>query len=478
MTICVISGLTLLIVAVNTIDNLLYPAFILLAFNTWFGGLLTVQLGLYFQGRTRRRVIFILNALFDAGAITFLGLWSINKSLQNLTVLFLVYLAAACLVYGSAIVLWRVAAPEKALPETTEAKVKQESDDDTSVNRASATAILAISAASPSGEVEHEALSNIELDDVERPEPSPTSQLTESILHLNPACPVQDGVNRIDEGSERKLSPGKPANEAVETELVPKPATKVAQTTDLSIMLPTPIHAEIRGKPYILYAQRSRRQQLTSGPYFLLLAFFAIHLCANQWTLSTARDFLAYLGDDQLGNRYLTIFTLLTPASILAVPFADVVVHYFGYHGGLQCTNILALIYSLVKVTTDSLQVQVVGFVAFSFFRSFLFGITFSFLPALLSHNVAGTAAGFMYCSAAVLSSINIVLSKIAVEQLHGNFLLPNLIYTCMILPCILAAFGLGQAMKRESECKNLSKQAKLQALDDDAPLGEESNST
>ena len=64
-------GLSLLIVsAYQRIDGLLYVSFVSTAFGTWTGGLLTVQTGMYFLDRTRSRVIFSLNSMFDAGSIT------------------------------------------------------------------------------------------------------------------------------------------------------------------------------------------------------------------------------------------------------------------------------------------------------------------------------------------------------------------------------------------------------------------------
>jgi hypothetical protein len=61
----------------------------------------------------------------------------------------------------------------------------------------------------------------------------------------------------------------------------------------------------------------------------------------NQWNLTTQRDFLAHLGDEQ--DKYLTIFTLLMPASMLVYPFVDAAITQYGFVGGLQGINLLAL---------------------------------------------------------------------------------------------------------------------------------------
>jgi len=77
MAICGCTGLSLLLVAIHyqgEMDWLLYVAFILIAFHVCIGGILTVKTGYFFQGQTRSRVISVLNALFDAGAVTYLVL--------------------------------------------------------------------------------------------------------------------------------------------------------------------------------------------------------------------------------------------------------------------------------------------------------------------------------------------------------------------------------------------------------------------
>jgi hypothetical protein len=168
------------------------------------------------------------------------------------------------------------------------------------------------------------------------------------------------------------------------------------------------------------------------------------------WNLTSMRDFLAYLGDDELNNRYLTIFTLLMPASIVALPFVDTVILRFGFAGGLQGINLLALGYSAIKVTTKDLNVQIFGFILFSFYRSFLFGVTFSFLPNLLAESVVGKAAGIMYAIAAVASFLNIPLANLAVQRFQGNFFIPNLVLMVLILPCFVAAWSLGRYLERE----------------------------
>lgn len=145
--------------------------------------------------------------------------------------------------------------------------------------------------------------------------------------------------------------------------------------------------------------------------------------------------FLRYLGDDEVNNRYLTIFTLLMPATVVAIPFVDAVLLRLGFYGGFQSINVLSLAYNIVKLSSHSLNVQVLGFVFFSFKQSFLFGVTFSYIPKLFAQGVV-----------------------VAVEKLDGNFFIPNLVLTLLVLPCIGAALGIRHTIHQE----NMTKEGEL----------------
>lgn len=421
------------------LDRLLFVAFALLAFAAWTGGLLTVQTGLYFEGHTKSRVIFLLNSLFDAGSLTYLCLWWISTSVPaSLTAVASGYLIGSVTVVGAGLFFWKVAVPESHDDFSVDEKVSEVGIERASVGEEETGCEVP-------GEIE--------------------SQETLGPDHDNGGdspCPEVSGSDRRLVSSQIACSKGRDNIEQRETRFSIDGA--VQSTTEF----PDEKH-ERDGEPeqetqgptdspveeYIVVAERTPQQQLLSRPYLLLCVFFGISCCSNQWTLTTARDFLAYLGDNQLGNRYLTIFTLLMPASVVGVPFVDAVILRFGFAGGFQGINALALGYNLVKVCGGDLNVQIVGFILFSFFRSFLFGVTFSFLPSLLSQNVVGKATGIMYALAGVATIINIPLANLAVQQLGGNFFVPNLVFTILIIPCVIAAWALGRDIEREKQAKD-----------------------
>jgi hypothetical protein len=69
--------------------------------------------------------------------------------------------------------------------------------------------------------------------------------------------------------------------------------------------------------------------------------------------LKPQRDFHAYLGDDEQNNKYVNIFVLLSPISLVGVLFTDCTIIHFGFAGSLHGVNILTLAYNLIKVSSD-----------------------------------------------------------------------------------------------------------------------------
>lgn len=205
---------------------------------------------------------------------------------------------------------------------------------------------------------------------------------------------------------------------------------------------------------YVLVADRSTKEQLTSGPFMLLCVFFGLQAASTHWNFATQRDFLAHLGDDDKDNRYLTIFTLMTPVSFLGVPLIDYCILHYGWATSMQVINALAVAYTTIKLMSDDLNVQIVGFIIFSFFRSFLFGVSFSFLPTLVAGPVIGIAAGVMTSIPGATSFISIPMAALAVETFDGDFFWPNLVYALLTIPCIAAISVLGTYLKKEEEAK------------------------
>ncbi len=209
-----------------------------------------------------------------------------------------------------------------------------------------------------------------------------------------------------------------------------------------------------KNEGYVLISSRSSCQQLQSILFILLTCFFTFYLAKNSFVITTARDFLAHLGDDEEDNLYLTIYTLLMPASILAVPFVDIILSKYGFYGGLQTINVLAIAHGLIQVSSKSLQVQVVGFVIFSVLRCFIFAITFNVLASFIAPDNTGKAAGVMNMAAAIGILWNIPLTNLAILK-YGSFFIPNLIYTVVPVLFIFVAWYMKKLIERNDAARN-----------------------
>lgn len=354
------TSLSLVVLAsISKIDALLNVGFVMLALHTWLATLVIVPLGLYFQGHTTSRIIFVLNTFFDAGTLTYLGLWGIEQAFDNITTPIVLsgYLVLGVVVYGTASYFWMVAVPEpEECDQSIAGDVVEEECNEPIVERE---------------EVKPEASS---MDD--------SADLDGSHSHI---------MNESSGSFDRVVST---------EEKTPAPP-----------------------------------RQLVSLPFGLLCVFFGLQVGTSNWNTATQRDFLAGLGDDEYNHLYLTIFTLLTPVSILGTPIIDWVVLRSEWTTALQIVNFLSIAFQVVKVSTDNLNAQILGFLLFSFYRCFLFGLTYSFLSCLVDGPLVGRAAGIMTGFAGIVNISMIPFVNLAVHQGNGDFWTANVIVLCLAFP-------------------------------------------
>jgi len=307
---CFILGTLLLTLATAYgTDWLLYFACVCLAIGTWNGLILTVHTGLYFVGHTRSRVIFTMNAMKDAGGISYLGLWGVGEVAPDAKVSHILsgYLGLACVLVVGHLYFFHVSVPEE-----------EKEDDDELVKTESP---------------------------VELQETAPTTQ--------------HETENKDESKDEEGAVSANAHSSLVKTNF----SGELGQSTSNNIS-----NYEYGDTDhYVIVADRPSRNQILSRPYLWLALFFSIHATTSNFMLATTRDFLAYLGDDDYNNKYLNIFTLLLPASLIALPAVDCVILKFGFFGGFTMINLLALGYLLIRLFSDSLNVQIFGFVLFSF---------------------------------------------------------------------------------------------------------------
>ena len=125
------------------------------------------------------------------------------------------------------------------------------------------------------------------------------------------------------------------------------------------------------------------------------------------------------------------------------------------FHAGIQTVCLLAAVHGIIQLSCKELNgVQIFGFVVFSFYRCFLFSIVFSYIPTLLSPTVVGKGVGVLHLAGGSLSFLNIALSNVVVKHLDGNFFLPNLLYTILVIPCSVAAWIIRKSIQDEKLAK------------------------
>lgn len=406
-----LSGTGFMVVAAATETSwMYYPSFALLGLATFTGSLMSVQVGLYFKGHTQVRIIMWLNTLFDAGSCSYLFLWMIEENLSvDFTGVAIIYFILAAVLYIPGAIFWTI-----ALPEGTGEGEDFELTDETK-------ALLV-----DGGEEESETTGHSEN----------TNQSLRLFMESKMDPTMLDEVVMSRTGSFRGDIPH---GRTVPTSVYGSQGLRDVPEGDDNV-------DDLADFP--LLAERPANEQLVSTPYMLLVFFFSVSQISCNWSLITAADFLASIGDDGL---YLKIFTLMQPASILALPLVDWIIRKLGFGAAFQGVNLINFVYIFIKVTSTNLKVHVVTFLMVATVRCFLYATTFSFLPLLLSGDVVGRGTGFLCMIGGILSFLNIPLNSFAAR---GDFFTPNLIYLLAVIPCTFAAASVSATIAMEKKIK------------------------
>jgi hypothetical protein len=185
-------------------------------------------------------------------------------------------------------------------------------------------------------------------------------------------------------------------------------------------------------------------QQALSSPFIILTALYSFHDSRIAFVSTSCRDFLGSLGDDATGFRYLTVFSLTAPLSLLGLPLVDFLIEKRGYIFAIQMVNVCAIAHGLVLTGTENLNVQVLGFVLFSVYRCMAYAILLNYLEVIAKKHVLGKLTGVISVVPAVTNLINIPLSAWALGPLRGDFFWPNFLYTVVTLLCVIGVVYLG----------------------------------
>jgi len=376
---------------VGSYDYLFWIGFSMLGLATFCGSLLSVQVGLYFSGQTSTRIIMFLNALFDAGSVTYLflmlGISAAGLSFGQVT---LVYFFVALFCYGLGIFFWNTAVPESE--------------------------------------------SGFSLDDqgLDEEEKLLIAKETMSVSASLREFAAGQGVNGTDMKStltsyRESLRPGGDTGG--------KYGAVASGEAD-----------KVIDDGYVNICDRSPKDQLLSVPFACLVLFFSFNMLSCNWTLTTAAAFLSELGDD---GKYLSLFTMAQPASVLAVPLVDMIVGAFGFVGAFHATNCLAVTTILLKMFFTNLNIVVLHGVTVAVMRCFLYAGTFSYLPQLLGPSVVGSGAGILSATGGFLSFLNMPL--VTLSQKYGFYLI-DILYLGVAVPTFIMGYVVGLTIKKEGK--------------------------
>ena len=414
MGICGLMGSGLLVLAaaaLHHMDWLYLVCFALLGLTTFAGSLLSVQVGLFFMGRMQVRIIMWLNALFDAGSVSYLFLWLIQEAFDlSFVSVAAIYFLLAVLLFVPACYFWTVAEPEmegepfKKSVETNPLLIAQRESDEAAAHSET------------------------------------TGSVTESLRLFMESKMDYTLLTEVVSSRRGTLGAGFREADPTATHLPPAYIYGSIREEHESFM-------DDEGK-YVLLSEKTATEQLLSTPFIILNFFFSVSQISCNWSLITAADFLASLGDD---GTYLKIFTLMQPASILALPLVDWTVNRYGFGAAFQAVNLINFVYIFIKCTSTNLALHVLTFFMVAAVRCFLYATAFSFLPLLLSADVVGRGTGFLYMIGGLASFLNIPLNFLASS---GDFLIPNLIYLVAVFPCAYATWYIQLTIDKEAEIK------------------------
>ena len=422
-------GISISVVASATeIDPLHFIGFALCGLMFVCTNIMIVQTGLVLPGKAQRRAISTLNALLDAGTVTYLALYEIGEATDaDFVQIMGGYLCLALFCFGGAIFFWR------ALVRMIEATVEEQAEEKKDF-------------AEPAEKEQVNRLSKEQSPTKEDTEPTEMSRGEECITCMNQRN-GSVGEGRIDGSTNVEDSSNVDSKDQEKT---------LKQQSTQPDSCHTNKESNFGGDDYQLIAERDPWDQLKSQQFVLMLVFFSVHLARNNYTMATARDFLAGLGDDEEGNKYISLFTGLSAMSLVGVPFIDLLIGKYGFPAALQAVNVLGIIHGIIQVASKNLDVHVVGFVVFSFYRCFTFSTSFSFLPTFLSGATIGRGCGIMSFVSALFSLVNIGLAHWAIHELDGDFFVPNLLFLLLIVPTMYVTWIIKKCVKREGDAAKL----------------------
>ena len=194
-----------------------------------------------------------------------------------------------------------------------------------------------------------------------------------------------------------------------------------------------------------LHGQSVRRQCASLEFAFIMVVFTTQVFTSNSY-LGYNKLLLESLGDAETDYAYVQIFTALLPASSLFAPLYSLLLSKKGFAVTFFVVIFLNIVWNSVALV-PSLQLQLVGFIAFTNYRALLYCAAFSFLGHTFGNRTFGTINGLISLVTGSISFLIWPCSDLS-QRLFGSVSAMSALLLLLCLPLILMTFRLAQFLR------------------------------
>jgi MFS family permease len=113
----------------------------------------------------------------------------------------------------------------------------------------------------------------------------------------------------------------------------------------------------------------------------------------------------------ELTREYTSYFTALLPIGVLGIPLFGWLTDKLGFTWSILTTCLLGIGFSIFALI-DNFKLQILTFLLYSFFRSFLFSVMFAYLAHEFGYRHFGLLSGLTLLLAGLVGTTTILLSS------------------------------------------------------------------
>jgi hypothetical protein len=216
------------------------------------------------------------------------------------------------------------------------------------------------------------------------------------------------------------------------------------------------------------FKRKSALEQMRSVHFVLSMVFGCVHILKSNTYLGMNKQLLERLGDgDAPGSRhnghlFTTIFVASLPLSSFAIPVIGWMLDKLPFTSRSFCemstfdvVNNLGILHSLLTLV-PVLEVQLLSFLVFTFYRAFLFSLISTFNANVFGVNTIGTIQGAVYSTAGIVNLLQYPMLIATNDPALGNGDFSYLNAAFAVL-CVLLAFLIRwHAIEEQAQCPTL----------------------